>query len=809
MHMARLLRWFVSGLFLLLLLTAGYAYWLCRKALPETEGTIRLSGLKASVEVVRDKMGVPHILAQSLDDALFAQGYVSAQDRLWQMDLLRRAGHGELAEIFGSRALESDKEQRTMGFKRVAQRQMENLPPEDLRLLKRYAEGVNRFIESHKSRLPVEFHILRYQPAPWLSEDTLVLNLWMGKLLSTSWKTDLMRDMLFGKLEHRLASALLAERSPQDLPLLGTDDSDSAPRPARQADTSKSETLSARLTASELRSLLLQVEPPPAEQLAGSNSWVVAGRRTVGGRPLLANDPHLPHSVPSVWYMAHLQVPGVLDVAGVTIPGAPLIVLGHNENIAWGATNLTADVQDLYIETVHPDRPDTYRVNGRWESMEVREEQIAVRGGPAEVLKVRSTRHGPIVQETKGRVLALRWTMLQEQISLPIRPELNAARDWSGFARALERYSGPVQNFVYADRWGNIGFLNAGVVPIRASGEGTTPVPGDADAYEWVGQIPYAELPRLSNPSSGIVITANNRTVGGSYPHLLTRNWMSPHRARRIQQLLDSKAKLDAGDMLRIQGDVYSSIHELISRTLLQALGDVRKIAGSVPPAWEEIAQQLKSYDYQAQIDSVGASVCEVFREVFLEEILKDKLGEDWKIYQWANRSTVLENLLLNRDPAFLPKDFSSYDGFILDCLAKTIERLTARFTSAQPEQWLWGSYLPVEFKHPLGVFWPLTWLLNTGPQPQPGAPLTVRQTTSSHGVSMRMVVDFSDLDRSLNNITLGQSGQVLNTHYRDQFQHWLNGQSYATPFTLSKVRQEAAATLRLEPESQETGNLR
>ncbi len=800
--MMKILRLFCASLLSLLLLAVVYCYWLGRRSLPAVGGTVLLRGLKAPVEVIRDKIGVPHILARSLDDAVLTQGYVCAQDRLWQMDLLRRAGHGELAEIFGGRALESDKEQRTLGFKRVAQQQLKNLPSQDLQLLQLYAKGVNQFIEAHEDRLPVEFSILRYQPSPWLPEDTLVLNLWMGKLLSTSWKTDLMRELLFEKLEPKLAAALLVEASPLDLPLVGTDGSERPPRLPRLAETRKRDSLSTRLTIDELRPLLSQVDLPDAEQLAGSNNWAVAGERTSSGKPILANDPHLPHSVPSIWYMTHLQVPGMMDVAGVTIPGAPLIVLGHNENIAWGATNFPADVQDLYVETIHPEKPDTYRVNGRWEAMGVREERIPVKGSRPEVLRIRNTRHGPIIKELRGRALALRWTMLQEHVSLPIRPDLNAARNWSEFVRAMERYSGPVQNFVYADRQGNIGLLNAGAVPIRASGDGSRPVPGDTGAYDWIGQIPYAELPRLENPTSGAIVTANNRTIGASYPHFLTRNWMSPHRARRIRQLLDATAKLEAGDMLRIQADVYSSIHELISQTLLEAISKAQSVSGDSALLWRKISELLQKYDNQARIDSVGASVCEVFRELFLEEILKDKLGDDWTSYQWVNRSTVVENILRDKDPAFLPQGFSSYESFILNCLAKTTQRLQTRFGSARLEDWVWGNYLPVEFKHPLAVFWPLTWLLNTGPHPQPGAPLTVRQTTSSHGVSMRMVIDFSDLDRSFNNLTLGQSGQVLNTHYRDQFQHWLDGKSYAVPFTLSKVRQEATATLFLRPVS-------
>jgi penicillin amidase len=673
------------------------------------------------------------------------------------------------------------------------------LPSEDLHLLQQYAEGVNQFIQSHESRLPVEFYFLRYKPSPWVPGDTLVLNLWLGKLLSSSWKTDLMRELLFKKLEPKLASALLVERSPQDVLLIGTDNSEPPRVPSTPIEAGARQSFSARLAVSEIRSLLTGNEL--VEQVAGSNNWAVSGQRTAGGKPILANDPHLPHSVPSIWYMAHLQVPNLFDVAGVTVPGAPLIILGHNENIAWGATNLTVDVQDLYVETVDPQKADRYLVNGQWKEMEVREERIAIKGRQPEILRVRQTRHGPVIQDLKDKVLALRWTLFQEHIALPIRPALNAASSWPEFVSAMESYSGPVQNFVYADRRGNIGFLNAGVVPIRASGDGTVPVPGDTDRYEWAGQIPSAELPHLLNPESGLIVTANNRLVGSSYPYFLTRNWVSPHRARRIEQLLDTRAKLEASDMLRIQNDVFLSIQGLISRSILQAIERNSKTTANSVQQWQQLVDQLNKSDFQARVESVGTSICEAFREVFLEEILKAKLGEDWGVYQWANRSTVVENILRDKDPAFLPAGFPSYESFILDCLGKTVERLKSRFRSSEPKRWAWGNYLPLEFKHPLAAFWPLTWLFNTGPYAQPGAPLAVRQTTANHGVSMRMVVDFSDMDHSFTNITLGQSGQPLSPHYRDQFEKWMDGQSCAIPFSQSKIRQEASATLRLMPE--------
>ncbi len=839
--MMKTLRWFGLVAIFLLILVSVYGYWLCMKAQPEVEGVIQLSGLHSPVEVTRDHLGVPHILAQSFDDAMFAQGYVTAQDRLWQMDLVRRLGKGELSEILGPAALETDREQRTLGFRHVVALQEKHLPPEDLQCLERYAAGVNVFIESHRDRLPIEFHLLRYQPSAWSPQDTLVLNLWMGKTLSTSWKVDLMRELIYKKLDPKLTQELLVEFSADDLLLVGQDEFKPelelthSPRPKT---ISRSFWRSNLLSAKELATLLADSEPSASQPLltrspgnlsrwdgenfeyfslrlpherdfggelaaVGSNNWVLGGSRTVGGKPLLANDPHLSHAVPSIWYMTHLRVPGALNVTGVAIAGAPGVILGHNENIAWGATNLAPDVQDLYVEIVDPQNPNRYRVKNSWQEMEIREEVIPVKGQKPELLRVRSTRHGPVIRELEGRVLSLRWTLLEQNVFFPFPTKVNSARNWEEFVSALEQYRGPAQNFVYADHQGNIGFLNAGLIPVRSNGDGSIPVPGDSDAYEWVGTVPYAELPRLFNPPSGIIITANNRIVGKSYPHFLTHNWFSPHRARRIHELLESRPKHDAPSMLAIQTDVRSSIHEIISKEILEAIAWSKSSErpSNKATSWAEIENQLKGYEYETKIDSVGASICEEFRTTFLEEVLREKLGEDWKVYlEWLSRSTFIENLLKSRNPAFLPKQFSSYESFILACLQKCEQRLKDRFKSNQPQLWRWGNYLPIEFKHPLARFWPLTRLLNTGPYPQPGAPLTIKQTSANVGVSMRMVVDFSDLDQSLNNITLGQSGQVFNPHYRDQFEYWLKGQSYPMLFSTSKIKQQTASMLRLVP---------
>ncbi len=804
-------RWSLRLGILMLVMTftlAGYVTWIWRQAAPEVAGRLQVHGLRSPVEVIRDSNGVPHIFAGSLDDAILAQGYITAQDRLWQMDLLRRLANGELSEVFGNRTLDEDRKQRILGIRRTTLQQERSLPEVDLQCLRRYAEGVNAFLSSHRNRLPVEFHILRYRPSDWTPRDTLAICLWMGKLLGNSWQTDLMRERLYSKLDRKLVDRLLPESSPNDVLVVGGDCAQSpTAKPTSEKELREATSLLCQATTcfseaapNGLLFHLRETEFVPGG--IGSNNWVVAGNRTASGKPILANDPHLPQTAPSIWYMTHLQVAGDLDVIGVTIPGAPGIILGHNQEIAWGATNLMADVQDLYIEEIHPQDRRLYRVNDSWQPIDEYQETIQVRGGNPEIATVRVTRHGPIVSSLGDHVLALRWAMLDAETTYPIADHLNRARNWEEFQAALKRFAGPPQNFVYADRKGNIGFLNAGKIPVRAKGDGAVPLPGAKSEYEWENYIPFEQLPRAFNPPSGMIITANNRIVGATFPFFLTHNWASPDRAHRIQNLLNANTTFRVDDMLRIQSDVYLDIHRLISKRILETINSEQMVRSREASRrrLEVLASYLQSYDFNARVDAVGASICEEFRKTCLEMVLRGILGNEWIIYRWMNENTLLEDILRTQPSELLPNTYPTYEAFDCACLLESLNRLELRFGSANPHDWRWGKYCPIEFKHPLGLLWPLTQWFNTGPCPQTGTPLTVKQTTPLVGVSMRMVVDLDDFDRSVNNITLGQSGHVFSSHYRDQFQHWLNAESYPMLFSTTRINEQAVSRLWLTP---------
>ncbi len=452
--------------------------WRLRAGLPQLHGSIRVPGLRAQVEVRRDARGVPHLRAQSLEDVIFAQAYVTAEDRLWQMDLSRRLAFGELSEIFGSSQFERDKEHRTLGFRQAARRAVEELTPDQRQLLAAYALGVNAYISSHRRRLPVEFAVLAYEPRPWTEADCVAVELNMMKTLNETWQMDLMREHILAAVGPGLYADLFPDRDPLDYPVAEPfgikGEQTGAADPASKA---SSTTGNAPRTTGTLLGALDSFEPKMA---LGSNNWVVSGAHTRSGKPLLANDPHLGYGIPSVWYMIHLEAPG-LDVSGVSLPGAPAVIIGHNQRIAWGFTNTGPDVQDLYLETFDPTHPNEYKVNGQWVAAEVRQETIKVRGGADRRLTVRATRHGPVVASERGYSLALQWTALQPHaLTFPILA-IDEAQNWQEFTAAIRGFTGPEQNMVYADVDGNIGYYAPGLVPIRRQGDGSVSVPGDTD----------------------------------------------------------------------------------------------------------------------------------------------------------------------------------------------------------------------------------------------------------------------------------------------------------------------------------------
>jgi len=785
--------WFtLLVVFLLVAGVVGWAFWRMWRALPQYEGERRLAGLQAPVTVLRDARGVPHLYADSLEDLLFAQGYLVAEERLWQMEGLRRLARGELAEVLGRRALQLDKDHRTLGLADVAERAAELLDSETRAHLEAYARGVNAYIESHRNRLPLEFALIRRSPPPWQPADTLVLGLLMYRLLSTSWPSDLRRAKVTEKLGLDLAGDLYVSHSLHDRPV-----AEPGPEPRRR-ERRRIYLAGCKHSLKELQAILAGELGLAAEALgsagggAGSNNWVAAGTRTASGKPLLANDPHLPHLLPAVWFAIHLKSPQ-LNVAGVSLPGMPFVILGHNEHIAWGMTNLWPDVQDLYRERFHPNDPNRYLTPAGWQTVGRRVETIKVRGEADVELEVLRTRHGPIVHDDGEEKLALRWTGLDpEMLSFPFY-EINRAQDWEEFRTALALFGGPTQNVVYADVEGNIGYQGAGKVPVRRKGRGEVPVPGETTDFDWAGTIPFPEMPQAFNPVMGLLATANNRIVPDDYGHYLTDRWDAPYRAARIYDLLENQTGFAPADFLRVQGDIFSPMDSFLAQQLAAAAQEVPELA--------EAANLLRRWDGQMRATEAAPLVTDTARRVLLEQLLRPRLGDDWNEYMWPSHPVFLEAVVRERPARWLPVGYADYDTLLRAVLRLTVEELHRQFGTGSLARLRWGQRMEARFVHPLGAMFPrlLGRWLNVG-GPQSGSRYTVRQMTRQLGPSLRMVIDLGDFDRSLLNLTLGQSGHALSRHYRDQYSAWEAVESFPFPFSDAAVEQATRYRHRLLP---------
>jgi penicillin amidase len=845
--MRQIIKRLIISLLILLLLVivggSGWLYWHARASLPQLDGMIQVAGLSVPVEVLRDEHGVPHLRAASLQDLFFAQGYVTAQDRLWQMDLSRRLAEGELSEVFGKRTLRFDLENRALGFRQVSERALAELSPEARAPITAYTSGVNAFLASHKDRLPIEFLLLNYQPRPWTEVDSLTVALNMAKTLNTTWGTDLMRERIRAKLGPELSADLFPDHSSLDEPVAELPPgSKASPQkqpvyPPPTCGNLDPTVLHAPRAGMKMAPLLgggggqgvvdgtqRAGQPPPCPLLnqggelfdldptlglltagdesnlgLGSNNWVVSGAHTQSGKPLLANDPHLDHSVPSVWYMIHLKGPG-LNVTGVSLPGLPRVVIGHNERIAWGMTNTGPDVQDLYAESFNPAAPNKYLHNGAWVDAEVRDEVIKVRRKRDCRLTVRVTRHGPIISHVGSRDLALRWTALEPHALSTLFngvSKISLARNWEQFTAALRNYTGPMQNFVYADMDGNIGYYAAGWVPIRKQGTGAVPAPGSTDDYDWVSYIPFEDLPHSYNPASGMIATANGRVVPDGYPYFITSHWDAPFRTARIFQLLRAGKSLTVGDMLRIQTDILTLEDKWLAEQLLQASFHHQP----QDPDARYALSLLRHWDGEARTDSAATLVCEVTCQALLERILRPKLGDDLSGYHWRMSAVFLENVLANNWTRWLPPGDSSFGETLMKSLEAGVNQIPSRVGSRSHDAWKWGNTILLTFYHPLGQGFPLLGrLLNVGAFPQAGTATTVKAATSRHGPSMRMVVDLADLDHSVQNITLGESGQVFSPYSKDQFDAWYNGRSFPMLFSDAAVEQATVHKLVLGP---------
>ena len=779
---------------------AGWFYHVAHAALPQLDGKLSVTGLSAPVTVTRDAQGVPTIEAANLDDLLFAQGYVTAGDRLWQMDATRRYASGNMAEIFGSSWVAHDKEQRTLLLRATAEGAVANLAPDELLRLEAYAKGVNAFIATHSDRLPIEFHILRYSPAPWTPADTLVIGAHMIQLLNHySYKAALTREKILAKLGPELTSDLYVNSSWRDHPP-GQD----SVRWEVPAKSSPGETWLHRSIDPAFAPGTIVAETFDSP-VPGSNDWVVSGAHTASGKPLLSNDMHLPHRMPNLWYEAHVKS-GNFDVVGITLPGTPYVLVGHNQRVAWGFTNLGPTVEDVYIENFNAQ--GQYQTPDGFRDPERRHEIIHVKGKPDVALDVVITRHGPIITDLvpgEMRKLALKWT-LYDSLRVPFFA-VDSAQNWDEFRLAFAGFDAPGQNVVYADVDGHIGYHATGRIPIRVAGDGSLPVSGADNGHEWTGYIPFDQLPSAFDPPSGILATANGRITPDGYPHSISTEWGSGYRTDRIYHVLQSGKKFTPADMLGLQTDVYSEFDRFCAERFVYAL-DHAKSASLMARQARDL---MRNWDGRVSADSPAATVVAASRTELVRLLLEPKLGAapaaasdgepdqlNWKNYNWFMSSVWLENTLLHQPARWLPSNFKNYDELLAAAVEAAVNRGAVPGDLAT---WRWGHSHPVEIQHPiLGSIPFLRRWTGPGEHDQSGDGYTVKQVGHVFGPSERMTVDLSDLDQSTLNVVTGEGGNLFSPYYMDQWSAWYNGTTFNVPFSEAAVEKARTHQLVLEP---------
>jgi len=738
-----------------------------------------VTGLEQPVNVLRDRWGVAHIYARSQHDLFFAQGFVAAQDRLFQMELWKRSGQGRLAEILGPSALLRDINARLLSYHGDMKAEYESYSPDTQEILEAFTAGINAYIASRMSDgrgLPLEFQLAGFKPEPWKPADCL------NRMAAFS-----MTGNAFGELEH--AQALNAVDTDFASQLFGFDPPVKLD-PAPGADLAGfSPALLRNLVGSDTR---IGFSKGPAE---GSNNWTVSGKLTRSGKPLLANDPHRVIAEPSLRYMVHLVAPG-WDVIGAGEPGLPGVALGHNQNIAWGFTIFGLDQQDLYVEDLNPSDPSQYKSAEGWKNMQVRKETFGIRGGPNVQVDLKSTRHGPVLWEDGKRALALHWVGSEPGTAGYLGSlAVDRAQNWQAFEAAMPRWKVPSENIVYADRDGNIGEHSAGLAPLRTNWTGLLPVPGGG-GYEWSGFVPTAELPHQFNPAAGFVATANHKMIPENYPYKVGYVWAPPFRFQRITQVLkqaQSGDKLDVDALQRLQSDVLS----------LPALRLIALLR--TEPGKEETgaaATLLLQWNGELDRDSAAAALYEVWLRVVTQETIAlnvpptvQSIAEDWDPYQLANFLDAPGRQGRDAQVEMLRKS--------LDDSRKEMERLQG----PDPAKWSWGELHKVRFRHPLDQTPDAAAILDPGPVVRPGDEYTVNATgfpaesfDQVSGASYRQILDLADWDHSVAVNVPGQSGQPGSPHYSDLLPLWSEGKYFPLVYSREAVEKEATDRLVLEP---------
>ncbi len=802
----RILLWLLLVVALLSVGAVAFAYFIVHSALPQLDGSLPVNGLLANVKVTRDSHGVPAIEAATLEDLFLAQGYVTAQDRLWQMDVMRRFGAGELSEILGEDTLKIDREQRILGLRAAARKSLQMASPRDRSYFDAYARGVNAFIESQGSTLPIEFRILKYRPKPWQAEDSIVIANQMVKDLNYYTFGDALdREKILAKLGPELTSDLYVNRSWHDRPpTVMREELNEQPNQGDSNDEDD-EDEGPDNSVTRLRTTPKQIWTQRSpEAVNGSNDWVVSGAHTVSGKPLLSNDMHLGHQMPNLWYEAHLKS-GNLDVAGLTLPGMPYVIVGHNRRIAWGFTNVGPTVTDAFIENFNGQ--GEYQTPRGWRQPERRAEVIHVQGKPDVSLEVKITRHGPVITDIlpgETRQVALRWT-LYDGLHIPFF-DVDAAQNWEEFRKALSTLDAPGQNVVYADVDGNIGYQTTGHIPARATGDGSVPVSGADDAHEWTGYIAFDKLPLIYNPPSGVIATANGRITPDGFQYSISSSWEAPWRTERIYHVLESGRKFAASDMIALQNDVHSESDLFAAERFVYAIDHAAKPSERAKQA----ADLMRNWDGRMLASLAAPTIAVRSAQELTRLLLEPRLGPasenpklleetvSWRTYHWQMRTVWLQNILLHQPKRWLPARYPNYDELVSAAVEAAVSEPAAPKDLAS---WHWGIFNAMDLEHPVLGKIPLIrrWAA-PGVKEQSGSGYTVKAVTPHHGPSERFTANLADLDQSTLNTVTGQGGNFLSPYYMDQWKAWYEGSTFTLPFTPQAIEASRAHRLILEP---------
>jgi penicillin G amidase len=833
------------GLLVLTLSTLIVVWWWTRRPIPHLDGRLPLIGLDAQVLVQFDSFAVPHVFAGSDEDAWRSVGYLQARDRLWQMELYRRAASGRLSELLGDAILAVDKRFLVLGLRHAAAIEWQRTTPGVRRAFESYAAGVNAAMNVGRANLPLEHQLLGLRPEPWTPLDSLAIGKLFAWRLGENHRAELLRYELVGEVGPRALE--LFPGPPEWAPTIlgfadGTEGGGRSPKGElrakgggqREEGQGEREEGKGRREGREQRDQRWTLDdrrwtlddrrwtmeyPPGLEWLspdsrAMSNSWVVHGSRTASGRPILANDPHLALELPSVWWEVHV-VSDTVNVAGVTIPGIPFVIIGHNARLAWGLTNTGADVQDFFVEQLDASR-QRYRSGDQWLPLNVGHHQIRVRGRRDPVaFDIRSTRHGPVLNADDWReiqpgetgepralgdtVLALKWDAVVQGQSAAAFDALSRAGNWTEFVNAIRSFSAPAQNFVYADVDGNIGYAMSGLLPVRDGSDGRLPVPGPPREADWRGAVDVDHLPAIKNPVSGIIVAANNE-VDRRLPYFVTSDWVAPFRAQRIISLLDRSAGLDIDAMTRIQADITSlSADWLLEHVELPA--EVRELG-----AWD------RRVDERPVVTAYQAFEQALWRLTFADE-MSSPLYDRFYRYAANERFAGLHAVIADAGSPWFDdrgtRDVIEKRGDIARRAASIAHSSLRDRFGADRSNWRWNDIHAATFRHALaGGGALLDWFFSRGPVPVAGDNMTVNKTTTnlmrpyetSEAASYRQILDVGVWDRSVAINTTGQSGHPRSPHYFDQNDLWRQGRYRSLPFTREAVDRATMSRLELVP---------